>query len=123
MMQPDLTEMEATASMKTLSRKAGAVADLLRGLANENRLLILCRIAEAGEASVGSLGEAIGLSQSAVSQHLAILRAEGLVAFRRDRQTLWYRVADPRIGSLLSFLQVNFCQPQRRRAGGQPKGQ
>jgi ArsR family transcriptional regulator len=106
--------MEATLSTKRLTSEAGPVADLLHALANENRLLILCRIAEAGEANVGSLGEAVGLSQSAISQHLAVMRNQGLVTFRRERQTVLYRIADRRIGSLLAFLQSTFCQPRSR---------
>ena len=67
----------------------------LKLLANENRLLILCRLALAREMSVNDLAEAVGLSQSALSQHLAKMREEGLLATRREAQTVFYRIADP----------------------------
>lgn len=66
-----------------LEASAGAAADLLRALANERRLLILCQLGE-GELSVGALQERLRLSQSALSQHLAVLRDEGIVADRKS---------------------------------------
>jgi DNA-binding transcriptional ArsR family regulator len=94
---------------RELERQAGEVARMLSALANERRLLILCTLVERGEANVSSLTEAVGLSQSALSQHLAKMRQEGLVTFRRESQTLWYRIADPRIERLLGLLQREFC--------------
>ncbi len=88
------------------------VAQILRALANERRLMILCKLMEWGEATVGSLAEAVGLSQSALSQHLAKMREEGIVTFRRDSQTLWYRVANPRTETLLGHLQRLYCSVQ-----------
>ena len=88
---------------------------LLRALANERRLLILCKLASGGEANVNSLAEAVGLSQSALSQHLAKMREEGLVAYRRESQTLWYRIADPRIEALLATLYHSTAIRKRRR--------
>ena len=82
---------------RVLQKKAGAVASLLGALANDRRLLVLCKLVEDGEATAGALAEEIGLSQSALSQHLARMREEGLVTYRRDAQTLWYRIADPRV--------------------------
>jgi ArsR family transcriptional regulator len=92
-----------------MEAKAGEVAGILRALANEKRLLILCKLVEWGEANVTTLAGAVGLSQSALSQHLAKMRDEGLVAFRRDSQTLWYRIADPRIEELFGTLHRLFC--------------
>lgn len=92
-----------------VQEKVGEVSATLRLLANEKRLLVLCRLAIAGEMSVGGLAEAVGLSQSALSQHLARLRADGLVATRRDAQTLHYRIADPRIRRLLEALYGIYC--------------
>jgi ArsR family transcriptional regulator len=91
------------------------LADILRALANERRLMILCKLVEWGEANVTSLAEAVGLSQSALSQHLAKMREEGLVAFRRQSQTLWYRIADPRIEQLFATLHKLFCEPLKSR--------
>jgi ArsR family transcriptional regulator, virulence genes transcriptional regulator len=95
---------------RALQAKAGQVADLLRALSNDRRLLILCTLVETGEATVGALADAVGLSQSALSQHLARMREEGIVAFRRDAQTLWYRIDDPRVESLLATLHRLYCQ-------------
>ncbi len=66
--------------------------------------MLLCQLVEHGELSAGRLAERIGLSQFALSQHLAKMRDEGLVTYRRDSQTLWYRVADPRCDKLLATL-------------------
>ena len=101
---------------ETLEKKAVEVADILRALANERRLMILCKLVEWGEANVTSLAEAVGLSQSALSQHLAKMREEGLVAFRRQSQTLWYRIADPRIEQLFASLHQLFCAPPKRKS-------
>jgi len=76
---------------------------------HEKRLLALCRLAIAGEMSVGALAEAVGLSQSALSQHLAKLRADGLVETRREAQVLHYRISDPRVGRLLAALYEIYC--------------
>ena len=97
-----------------LEKRAGDVAALLRLLANERRLLILCKLVEYGETSVNALAEDVGLSASALSQHLAKMKAEGMVTFRRDSQTVWYRIADPRIEQLFSTLHRLFCRPSKR---------
>lgn len=95
---------------RDLKAKAGQVADLLRALANDRRLLILCRLVECGEATVGQLADEVELSQSALSQHLARLREDGVVTYRRDSQTLWYRIADPRVEELLATLHRLYCR-------------
>ena len=76
--------------LETFEQKATEVADILRALANERRLMILCKLVEWGEANVTTLTEAVGLSQSALSQHLAKMRDEGIVATRRESQ-VWVR--------------------------------
>ncbi len=100
----------ADKSLAELERKAGEVAALLKLLANENRLLILCRLAVAGEMSVTSLVEAGDLSQSALSQHLAKMRDDGLLATRRDAQTIYYRIADKNAARLLALLKDIYCR-------------
>jgi ArsR family transcriptional regulator, virulence genes transcriptional regulator len=90
---------------------ATRVADLLRALANPRRLQILCVLMEAGEAHVGALVSRVGISQSALSQHLGKMREEGLIAFRRDSQTLHYRISDPRVGELMAELYRLYCRP------------
>ena len=94
---------------KALQAKAGEVAGILAALANDRRLLILCKLVEVGEATVGTLAAEVGLSQSALSQHLARMREEGIVAFRREAQTVWYRIGDARIEMLLSTLHRLYC--------------
>ena len=92
-----------------LEEKAAEVAGVLRVLANEKRLLILCLLIEEGEISVTPLAERVGLSQSALSQHLARLREDGLVATRRESQVLYYRVADDSVRRLLEHLYEIYC--------------
>ena len=96
--------------LETFEKQATEVADILRALANERRLMILCKLVEWGEANVTSLAEAVGLSQSALSQHLARMRDEGIVTFRRESQTIWYRIADPRIEQLFATRYGLFCK-------------
>src|SRR5215468_5403942 len=95
---------------ETFEKQAVDIADILRALANERRLMILCKLVECGEGNVSALAEAVGLSQSALSQHLAKMREEGLITFRRESQTLWYRIADPRIEQLFATLHKLFCR-------------
>ena len=99
-----------TDDLKRLARQAGEAAQLLKLLGNEKRLLVLCFLAARGEMTVGELVDVAKLSQSALSQHLARLRADGLVVFRRSSQTLHYRVADKRAMRLLKVLKEIFCE-------------
>ena len=97
------------ADLKKLAKQAGDAAQLLKLLGNEKRLLILCFLAARGEMTVGELVGDVKLSQSALSQHLGKLRADGLVAFRRDSQTLHYRVTDKRALRVLGLLKGIYC--------------
>lgn len=99
--------------------QAEQAASLLKAIANEKRLLILCHLVESGEKTVGELVEHVGLSQSALSQHLAKLREEGHVAFRKEAQTVFYRIADPRTEKLLGVLHDIFC-PDLGRSKNKP---
>ena len=92
-----------------LEERAAEAALLLKLLANENRLLILCRLVAEREIAVGELADAVGLSQSALSQHLAKMREEGLVATRREAQTVFYRIADPNTRRVLALLKDIYC--------------
>jgi ArsR family transcriptional regulator len=96
--------------MATFETKAGAVADTLKAIGNARRLMLLCKLVEHGEVTASNLAGEVGLSQSACSQHLAKMRDEGLVAFRRESQTLWYRIADPRVETLLATLYQLYCK-------------
>lgn len=96
--------------LEQMRASAGAAARLLKALANEHRLLVLCHLLE-GERSVGQLNAELDLSQSALSQHLAVLREDGLVATRRESQTIYYRVASAAIATILGALQGIYCAP------------
>lgn len=102
MIKPDLPASEFT-------RQAGEATRLLKVMANECRLLILCFLAESGELSVGELAGRVGLSQSALSQHLAKLREENLVATRKESQSVFYRVCDTRAEQVLALLHQIYC--------------
>jgi len=95
--------------MSAFEDNAAEAARILKLLANERRLLILCRLVMEGEMSVGPLADAVGLSQSALSQHLARMREEGLLATRRDAQTVFYRIANADIGRILKLLKEIYC--------------
>ena len=99
-------------SLARLEANAGEAARMLRLLANERRLLLLCHLAGEGELSVGALSTMLGLSQPALSQHLALLREDGLVATRKVSQTVFYRLADARTARLLEVLRELFCPPE-----------
>lgn len=101
-------------SPRQFAARAGEAAALLKALAHEARLMVLCQLLD-GEHSAGALQEASGLSQSALSQHLARLRAEGLVATRREAQTIYYRLADPAVARVLDTLAQIYCPPNRQR--------
>lgn len=101
-----------------LTERSQEVAGYLKVLANPARLLILCELNQ-GERSVTALEAAVGLAQSALSQHLAKLRESGIVATRRDAQTIYYRLEDPRAVRMMGTLYELFCAPQatgKRRA-------
>lgn len=93
-----------------LARSAEAEA-FLKQLANSKRLMILCVLSE-GELSVGDLNQRVPLSQSALSQHLAKLRAVGFVSTRRESQSIYYKLSDPRVVSIIQSLYQVFCEPQ-----------
>ncbi|HEX7348388.1 MAG TPA: metalloregulator ArsR/SmtB family transcription factor [Rhodanobacteraceae bacterium] len=90
---------------------ADAATALLKAVGSRNRLLLLCQLAD-GERSVGELAEALGLAQSVVSQHLALLRHDGVVAGRRDAQSIQYRIVDVRVEKLMTTLFGIFCNPR-----------
>jgi DNA-binding transcriptional ArsR family regulator len=102
--------MQATSvSIEQLAQQSAQAADLLRALANEQRLLILCHLSASGELSVSALGERMTLSQSSLSQHLARLREDGVVNFRREAQTLFYHIAEKKAARLLALLHQLYC--------------
>jgi DNA-binding transcriptional ArsR family regulator len=106
---------ETVNELSELRENASRASTLLKAMANKQRLLILCHLAE-GEKSVGALREEIGLSQSALSQHLAILRRDKLVETRRSATTVNYSVASPEALAMMDTLYGLFC----RKPGGPP---
>lgn len=91
-----------------MQQHARAAADLLKALANENRLMILCTLI-GGEMSVSELNQQVPLSQSALSQHLASLREAGLVATRKEAQTVFYRLQGDEATKVIGVLQSIYC--------------
>ena len=98
-----------TEALVRFGKQAEQAVGMLKSMANECRLLVLCHLAVEGELSVTQLQERVGLGQSALSQHLAKLREEGLVATRKESQTVFYRVCDPKAEQLLALLHDLFC--------------
>jgi ArsR family transcriptional regulator len=88
--------------------KAEVAASLLKAMSNPHRLMVLCRLG-ASEASAGTLQADSGLSQSALSQHLAVLRQRGLVETRREAQTIYYRLSDPAVRQVIETLMKIYC--------------
>jgi DNA-binding transcriptional ArsR family regulator len=96
-----------------LQGNAQRAAKLLKAMSNPARLVVLCQLAY-GERSVGELERAVGLSQSGISQHLAVLRREGVVSSRRVRQTVFYSLASREVVAVMSTLYSLFCGPGAR---------
>lgn len=90
---------------------AGAAEELLKALGNRHRLMVLCELSE-GERSVGELAGLLDLRDSTVSQHLALLRKDGLVAVRREAQTAWYSLASEAAGQVIETLYRIYCAPR-----------
>ena len=101
--------MRSKKDQQFLQEGAAKAVAMLRAVGNEHRLLILCLLIEQGEMTVGALLENVTLSQSALSQHLAKMREEGLVTYRREAQTLHYRIENPDVVELIATLKALFC--------------
>ena len=95
--------------LRSLREGAARASALLRAVGNEHRLLLLCLLASEGELSVGAMLEHVPLSQSALSQHLARMREEGLVTYRRESQALYYRIDNPDVLKLIATLKDLYC--------------
>jgi DNA-binding transcriptional ArsR family regulator len=112
------------ASMKIKANDMEAAADaasaLLKALANRHRLIIICQLIEK-ERSVGELAELLTLRDSTVSQHLALLRRDGLVTARRDGQTIWYSIGTGPARELVSTLYRVYCGPAPLAGHTRPK--
>ena len=95
--------------LETMAERAEGVAGFLKGIASPQRLMILCRLV-GGEQNVGALIAATGIPQTSMSQHLAKLKEEGIVAVRRDHRTLFYRIDHPAVLALMETLYRHFCE-------------
>jgi DNA-binding transcriptional ArsR family regulator len=91
-----------------MRKHAGEAARLMKAIGNENRLMVLCALGE-GELSVGELLKRVDLSQSALSQHLAVLRREALVSTRRESQSIYYSLASSNARLFIDFLYKTYC--------------
>lgn len=96
-------------NLDTFVGKTAEASKLLKLLANEKRLLILCKLSEVEESSVNELSQHIGLSQSALSQHLAKMREQGLVATRRESQSIFYRIDNSNVARIMETLRDIYC--------------
>lgn len=92
-----------------LAASAGEASRMLKLMANEKRLLILCALIAGGEVNVSELAAEVGLSMSALSQHLAKLREDGLIEARKEAQMVFYRVSDPDAAKILKVLKSIYC--------------
>lgn len=101
---------DKSADLYKLAAQAAEAARVLNLLGNEKRLLILCYLIASKELKVGDIVSAVRISQSALSQHLTKLREAGIVTFRRDSQTLYYRISDPRVNKLIKLLKSLYCE-------------
>jgi DNA-binding transcriptional ArsR family regulator len=95
-------------NLQDLNESAEKASNFLKSLGNVHRLRILCLIMSK-ERPVGELAEEVGLAQSAVSQHLARMRQEGLIKSRRDGQTIYYQLADKNVARVIRLLENIFC--------------
>ena len=102
-------------NVDAMEAAADSASDLLKALANRHRLLIVCQLID-GERSVGDLAELLGLRDSTVSQHLALLRKDGLVSARRDAQTIYYSIASEPAREILAALYRVYCAPSNSKA-------
>ena len=100
---------QSKSDIELLQESADQAAALLQAVGNPKRLVILCLLIQQGEMSVGALNEMVALSPSALSQHLARMRQEGLVSYRREAQTLYYRIENPNVAKLIGTLKDIFC--------------
>jgi DNA-binding transcriptional ArsR family regulator len=102
-------------NIEQMETAADGASEFLKALANRHRLMIVCQLID-GERSVGELADALNLRASTVSQHLALLRKDGVVGARRDGQTIFYALANPAARAIVQVLYGAFCKsPPRKR--------
>ncbi len=101
-------QVALSVASEQLHEHAHEAITVLKAMASHNRLLLLCELV-AGERSVGELAQSLKLAQATVSQHLSLLRRDGVVSGRREAQTIYYRISDPRVQALMTTMFEQFC--------------
>ena len=115
-----MSESLSPAELKALRQSASKCCALLKAMAQEDRLLLLCQLIE-GEHNVGELEEAVGLHQPSLSQHLGVLRDEGLVSARREGKFMYYSLASAEVVSIMQTLSSLYCAKVKGQAKGRSK--
>jgi ArsR family transcriptional regulator, virulence genes transcriptional regulator len=100
---------EVSMKLEEMLKNSAQAAKLLKAVSNERRLLILCYLLDS-ELSVTEMNEKLGLSQSALSQHLAVLRRQKLVKTRKEAQTVFYRIHSAEVVALIGLLHNLYCE-------------
>lgn len=118
---PKLNQHDSSEDLAQMTRNAREASEFLKALAHESRLLILCILSE-GEKSVGDLETILVQRQSTVSQQLARLRLDGLVTTRREGKSVYYRLANEDVRTILTALYSVYCQPPKRRRAARAEG-
>ena len=103
---------EISLSLQDMQQAAGQACRLLKVLANPDRLMILCQLAQ-GEMRVGEMEEALGIVQPTLSQQLTVLRDEELVSTRREGKNIYYQLSSPQALALMQVLYAQFCSPDK----------
>ena len=119
-MKPSKKSEMSAEEKEELMESAATASDFLKALANENRLLLLCLLAD-GEKSVSELESTLGLRQPTVSQQLGRLRADDLVSYRREGKTIYYSLASEEVRQVIGLLYQLFCAPGGGKTGRQVK--
>lgn len=109
---PRLSKNAKPEEIDELMQQARKASEMLKALSHETRLMILCLLSE-GEKSVSEIENIVSLPQATVSQQLARLRFDRLVSTRREGRTIYYRIADDNVGSVIEALYELFCKPVR----------
>lgn len=99
--------------MKDIKKKAGKVSAFLKGMANADRLLILCELVT-GEKNVSEIMKATGIAQTSMSQHLSKLKKEKIVEYRREHRMLYYSICDETVKDVMEVLYMKFCKGEKR---------
>ena len=104
-----MKEKNITTSLEVMQRNATKAEAMLKLLANAKRLIVLCHLVK-GAKSVGQLADLVGLSSSALSQHLAKMRDQGLVESEKQGKVVYYRIVNPEVEAILSTLYLIYCK-------------